>query len=224
MNNYIALEIHDLANKLKGYNVLFNYRLSNLCVKAEPTALMPVTVLVADTEYNLEEVANIMRPDDFSFDVYPKNPNNLQEMINGIFDAHPEFKMELKTDKAEQEGAEDKHHAFYTMPPVDKDRRKLLNEAAKTFHKECVAKLEWAYDKRLADTAQLLTRIPIQDADNARKVFEKTYNDAKENAEKLLNAKLQEIEEGYQRYLAGKGNTWENSYKDDTEIDVSSLI
>ena len=109
MNNYIALEIHDLANKLKGYNVLFNYRLSNLCVKAEPTALMPVTVLVADTEYNLEEVANIMRPDDFSFDVYPKNPNNLQEMINGIFDAHPEFKMELKTDKAEQEGAEDRH-------------------------------------------------------------------------------------------------------------------
>ena len=93
MNNYIALEIHDLANKLKGYNVLFNYRLSNLCIKAEPTALMPVTVLVADTEYNLEEVANIMRPDDFSFDVYPKNPNNLQEMINGIFDAHPEFKM-----------------------------------------------------------------------------------------------------------------------------------
>ena len=137
MNNYISFETIDLAKKLKGYNMLFNYRMSNLCVKAEPTALMPVTVFVAGTEYNLEDVANILRPDDFSFDVYPKNQNNLQDIITGILDAHPEFKMELKTDKAEMEGGADTQHVFYTMPPVDKDRRKLLNETTKTFHKTC---------------------------------------------------------------------------------------
>ena len=136
MNNYISFETIDLAKKLKGYNMLFNYRMSNLCVKAEPTALMPVTVFVAGTEYNLEDVANILRPDDFSFDVYPKNQNNLQDIITGVLDAHPEFKMELKTDKAEMEGGADTQHVFYTMPPVDKDRRKLLNETTKTFHKD----------------------------------------------------------------------------------------
>ena len=126
MNNYISFETIDLAKKLKGYNMLFNYRMSN-------------PVFVAGTEYNLEEVANILRPDDFSFDVYPKNQNNLQDIISGIFDVHPEFKMELKTDKAENEGGADTQHVFYTMPPVDKDRRKLLNETTKTFHKECIA-------------------------------------------------------------------------------------
>jgi hypothetical protein len=30
MDNYIALEINDVASKMKGYNMLFNYRLSNL--------------------------------------------------------------------------------------------------------------------------------------------------------------------------------------------------
>ena len=57
MNNYIAFEINDFQKKLNGYNMLFNYRMTNLCVKAEPTALMPVTVNVANTEYNLEELA-----------------------------------------------------------------------------------------------------------------------------------------------------------------------
>ena len=45
----------------------------------------------------------------------------------------------------------------------------------------------------------------------------------KENAEKLLNTKLDEIEEGYQRYLMGEDNGWENDYKEDTSVDLSEL-
>ena len=184
MNNYISFETIDFAKKLKGYNMLFNYRMSNLCVKAEPTALMPVTVFVAGTEYNLEEVANILKPDDFSFDVYPKNQNNLQDIISGIFDVHPEFKMELKTDKAENEGGADTQHVFYTMPPVDKDRRKLLNETTKTFHK-------------------------------------KVYDDSRDECDKMLQLKLNEIEEGYQRYLTEYNDRYAEPETDDHEMEVS---
>ena len=201
MNNYITFELTDLAKKLKGYIMLFNYRLSNFCVKAEPTALMPVTVVLADAEYNLEEVANIMKPDDFSFDVYPKNQNNLQEVINGIFDAHPEFKMELKTDKAENEGGEDKHHVLYTMPPVDKNRRKLLNEAAKTFHKECVVNLDVTYAELQARLVEPYTKMSPLEIDEARKAFKKVYDTARDECDKMLELKQNEIEEGYQRYL-----------------------
>ena len=208
MDNYILAEINEFSQRENGYLALFCVRLGNFCVKADPQAMLPATIRLESAEYNFEDVAEATRPNDYTFDVTPKNENSLKAIIQGVAEVHPEFKVSVKIKE----------------PEVNKERRDLLNDTCKTFHKECVAKLEWAYDKRLADTAQLLTRIPIQDADNARKVFEKTYNDAKENAEKLLNAKLQEIEEGYQRYLAGKGNTWENSYKDDTEIDVSSLI
>jgi ribosome recycling factor len=182
---------------------------------------MPVTVLVADTEYNLEEVANIMRPDDFSFDVYPKNPNNLQEMINGIFDAHPEFKMELKTDKAEQEGAEDKHHAFYTMPPVDKDRRKLLNEAAKTFHKECMVNLDVTYAELQARLVEPYSKMSPLDIDEARKGFKNIYDKAREECDKILQLKQNEIEEGYQRYLTEFNDRYDEPNADDDEMEIS---
>ena len=222
MDNYIIAEINEFSQKENGYLALFCVRLGNFCVKADPQAMLSATIHLESAEYNFEDVADATRPNDYTFDVTPKNENNLSAIIQGVAEVHPEFKVSVKI-KEYDEGFEERH-IIYTMPEVNKERRDLLNEVCKTFHKECVAKLDWAYGKRLADTAQLLARLSVQEADNVKKVFEKTYHDAKENAEKLLNAKLQEIEEGYQRYLARKDNTWENSYKDDTEFDVSSLI
>ena len=222
MDNYIIAEINEFSQKENGYLALVCVRLGNFCVKADPQAMLSATIHLESAEYNFEDVADATRPNDYTFDVTPKNENNLSAIIQGVAEVHPEFKVSVKI-KEYDEGFEERH-IIYTMPEVNKERRDLLNEVCKTFHKECVAKLDWAYGKRLADTAQLLARLSVQEADNVKKVFEKTYHDAKENAEKLLNAKLQEIEEGYQRYLAGKDNTWENSYKDDTEFDVSSLI
>lgn len=221
MNNYITFELSDLANKMKGYNMLFNYRMTNLCVKAEPTALMPVTVHVADTEYNLEEVADIMRPDDFSFDVYPKNPNNLQNIITGIFDMHPEFKMEMKTDKPEHEGGEEKQHILYTMPPVDKDRRNLLNDTTKLFHKECLANLDVTYAELQARLVEPYTKMSPSDVDEARKAFKKVYDTAREQCDKMLEQKLNEIEEGYQRYLSGDNDQINAPDAGDDDMEIS---
>jgi ribosome recycling factor len=221
MNNYIAFEITDFQKKLNGYNMLFNYRMTNLCVKAEATALMPVTVRVANTEYNLEEVADILKPDDFTFDIYPKNQNNLQAIIDGIFDVHPEFKMELKTDKNENdENAEEIRHVLYTMPMVNKDRRDLLNETTKTFHKECVASLELTNTQVQERLVEVYTKMPTNEADEARVGFKKVYNDAKDECEQLLKLKLDEIEEAYQRYLTEDNDRLGNPDAGDDDDDM----
>ena len=221
MNNYIAFEISEFQKKLNGYNMLFNYRMSNLCVKVEPTALMPVTVILANAEYNLEEVADIIKVDDFSIDVYPKNQNNLQQVIDGIFDVHPEFKMELKTDKAETEGGEDKHHAFYTMPEVNKDRRDLLNDLTKTFHKECQVNLDATYAELQVRLVEPYTKMSPAEIDEARQGFENIFNKAKEMCDKLLQLKLNEIEEGYQRYFEGENDRYDEPDADDDEMEIS---
>ena len=219
MNNYIAFEITEFQKKLNGYNMLFNYRMTNLCVKVEP--LMPVTVILANAEYNLEEVADIIRVDDYSIDVYPKNQNNLQQVIEGIFDVHPEFKMELKTDKAETEEGEDKHHALYTMPEVNKDRRDLLNDLTKTFHKECQVNLDATYAELQVRLLEPYTKMSPAEVDEARQGFENVFNKAKETCDKLLQLKLNEIEEGYQRYLAGENDRYNEPDADDDEMEIS---
>lgn len=95
MNIYVTSAIAGLKEKLNGYVALLNYRYTNLCVKAELGALLPVTV-IADKEYNLEDVAVVFTPTEYQFDIHPKLRDYLQPIIDGIFDVHPEFKLEIQ--------------------------------------------------------------------------------------------------------------------------------
>lgn len=220
MNDYIAVEISDFSQKENGYLTLFYIRLGILNVKADPQSMLPVTVTLGDTEYNFEDVADATKPDDYTFDVTPKNDNNTMAIVKGVFEMHPEFKVKVMY-KEFADGSK-KRHIVYTMPDVDKDRRDLLKETSNIFYNECLVKLEAAYTKRLADTVQLFLKVP-DEADDAKKTFKKIYEVTKDNAEKLLNLKLDEIEEGYQRYLMGEDNEWKNDYKEDTDFDLSEL-
>ena len=58
MKKTIEILIGEMESKLGGYAGLLNYRFMNLCVKAEPAALLPVVVISNDGEVlNLEKVA-----------------------------------------------------------------------------------------------------------------------------------------------------------------------
>ena len=222
MNNYIAIELTEFNKKMNGYMMLLNYRLCNHCVKAEPTALLPVSVMLGGRDYNFEEVADAIRPDDYTFDVYPKNQNNLQAIVKGVFDIHPEFKMEIKSDKSES--GELINHIIYTMPEVNEERRDLLSETSKAFHRECMVHFDTCYTKEQATVAEIITqmKMPINEADEAKTGFKNIYDQSKEQADNILQAKLMEIEEGYQRYLAHQEHT--DSMNDNIDYSKSMRI
>ena len=198
MNVYVRQEVQDFQDKMNGYLTLFNYRMMNFCVKAEPVALLPVTVDFYDSEYNLEEVARIQKPNDYQLEVFPQKMDYLDEIAAGVFDVHPEFKVETITDKDSQ--GREEHHLLYTMPEVNKDRRDLLNNTVKTFYDECKAHLEECNTKYEAKFVEILSEQPSE-FEAAKDAVSDIYNDSKKQAEKLYQAKCDEIEEGYQRYL-----------------------
>ena len=210
MNNYINARLQEFAQKINGYNMLFNYRMMNLCVKAEPAALVPVIVTVEGKQFDLEEVAEIRRPDDYHFEIRAKNERPLQNIIEGIMDVHPEFIMEKKTEK----DLEDKEVLYlsYKMPPVNKDRHDLLSDTTKVFYDECVANIEAAHAKQEALFVEALLHAPVEDANEAKDGVKTLYDNGKEEAEKLYNAKIEEIENAYQNYL--KSNKEEDDIED----------
>ena len=197
MNVYVRQEVQDFQDKMNGYLTLFNYRMMNFCVKADPVALLPVTVSFYDSEYNLEEVARIQKPNDFQLEVFPKSQAYLDEIAAGVFDVHPEFKVETITEKDSQ--GREEHHLLYTMPEVNKDRRDLLNNTVKTFYDECKAYIEECHTKYEAKFVEILSEQPSE-FEAAKNAVSDIYHDAKKQAEKLYAAKCEEIEEGYQRY------------------------
>lgn len=204
MNSYFYAQLKEFTEKSRGYNMMFNYRMMNLCVKAEPGALIPVAVNVGGNSYNLEEVAQISKPDDYTFEVRANNGDYLQNIIDGIFDMHPEFLFEMKTEKDIED--KDVNYAHYTMPGVNKERHDLLTETTKAFYNECIASIETIYALKEAKLAEVAAHAPAEDLKQSKDELEAYYHDAKGEAEKMRDMKLQEIEEAYLRYLEDKEN------------------
>lgn len=198
MNSYYYAQLKDFTEKARGYNMMFNYRMMNLCVKAEPGALVPVIVTVGGKDYNLEEVAQIRRPDDYVFEIRANNGDYLQNIIDGIMDVHPEFVFEMKTEKDIED--KDVNYAQYTMPEVDKDRYDLLSETTKAFYNECLVSIDAVYAQKEAKLAEVAVHAPAEDVQQIKNELDEYYNNAKDEAQKMRDMKLQEIEEAYLHY------------------------
>lgn len=196
MNLYITAAVKELKEKLNAYLSLLSYRYANLCVKAELGALLPVTVM-AERDYNLEDVAKVATPDDFRFEIYPNVPDHLQAIIAAILEVHPEFKMEL----VREDYGNHNQHIVYTMPEVDKDRRKLLNDTAKVFYEECKAEIDAACAVYMTELPELEGRLSVEDFTEVTRVLKRTREETLQTCDELYQKKLGEIDEAYQHYL-----------------------
>ena len=199
MNNMIISQIDEAQKRMSGYIALLNYRFKNLCVKADIAALLPVSVYANGEELNIEDVANVNMPDEYQLGVYPKEVEDLQPIIQGIYEAHPEFKMEImSTDDSEDEASK---YVLYTMPEVDKNRRDFLMTGVKGLYEESRARIEAVYAKYQTRFAEMLVNASVQDANDANKALEDAYDKCCDMTDELLKQKQQEIEDGYEKYI-----------------------
>ena len=202
MRKSIEALISEMKSKMSGYAVMLQYRYMNLCVKAEPAALLSFTVTDDEREEtNLEEVASAGLANDYQFEIYPNDPKMVFAICKGIKEAHPEFKIDTRTEESDEESEENQVVIVCTMPEVNKDRHDLLIEGVDTLYDQCKAKLDAnhaTYKTRL--TAKLVgsSEDDIQEAEDELEKVYKTHDDI---CLEYKEEKVKEIEEAYQRYL-----------------------
>lgn len=210
MRNSIKILLGELDAKLTGHAGLLNYRYMNLCIKAEPAALLSLTVTdIEGNVYNIEEVADTMIPDDFSFEFVPREMAMLPFIQKGIAETHPEFKQEVikpQDDEhffvANSADYDKERHIICTMPEVDNNRYDLLKQSVKALYDERVVemdKIKAEYTKTLSDrTADL----PKEEADEAKDKLEELFKRYSEICKTYRDNKVKEIEESHQKWLA----------------------
>ena len=209
MNVFITSQIESVEKKMAGYHALLSYRYSNLCIKADPASLLPVTLIMGSMEKNIEEVAEVAKPaDEYHLAVVPKMQDFIMDINQAVQVAHPEFKMELKP---LGDGNDQHRFLLYEMPEVDKDRRDFLNQAVDSLYDECKARIEAVTNDQKMTFAEFLASKPEED---------KSHDDYLEKIQSLLNQKRQEIEEGYQRYLINHADDGQG----DAGFDVTSSM
>ena len=213
MNPLLLKEVQTASSKFGAYYGLLDFRYKNLCVKADPFSLLPVTIQANLYECNIEEVASVLTVDDFRMAIYPNDEMYLVEISKGVLHAHPEFKQtlmlhtsdgedqELNPDKLYDQSLKGVKYLIFTMPEVDKNRYDLLTNGVKSLHDECMSRVKvvnMQTKAQLTNGSFLSTEKDIQEAEaRLKELYDKTV----EQVDKLKDDKLDEIEEAYQKYL-----------------------
>ena len=208
MRRSIKIIIGELDGKLTGHAALLNYRYMNLCVKAEPAALLSFTITdIEGNTYNIEEVADTLMPDDYSFEFVPKEMGMLPFIQEGIAEAHPEFKQKVIKPEADDRyfypdtpEYDQERHLICTMPEVDDNRYDALKQSVKALYDERkveMDKLKAEYTKTLSDKT---AGLPKEEVDEAKDKMEDLCKQYADLSKQYRDTKEEEIEEAYKQW------------------------
>lgn len=212
MRKSIQILLGEMDAKLTGYSSMLNYRYMNLCVKAEPAALLSMTITdIEGNLYHIEEVADSMQADEFTFEIVPHEMEMLPFIQKGIEEAHPEFKQEVIKPKDEDHffmantvEYEAERHIVCKMPEVDNNRYDVLKESVKTLYDQCMTEIEKVKAKYTQILADKTSELPKKEADEAKEKLEALGKQYSDTCKLYYDDKMKEIEESHQNWLANQ--------------------
>ena len=193
--------IHEMEGKLGGYVTLLMYRYANLCIKAQPMALLSAEI--EDEELGLmkiEEVAGLTIPDEFHMRLVPFDKRFIFPLCKAIKQEHPEFKQDLiKPDDVEDE---EERVLILTMPVVNDDRHDELVDAVDVLYDGCKAQIDKTVASYKIKLEPKIVPLIDDERDEAQAAFDNSVKLHTDGVEQLKTDKLAEIEEAYQHYLS----------------------
>lgn len=207
----VITEINELQRKMMGYVGLLSYRYCQVCVKAEPCALLPVEQTVAGMEYKMEDLARVYphqeEDEQHIMDLFPIRPEYLQLIVEGVFNVHPEFKISIEKYK-EYDNEEDNNHEAnkyvrLTMPDVDKNRRDVIMNFIDVEFNTCKANMSRVEAQCIAKITTLTVADDPAALQEAKDKVKEVVDEAAKMRDDLTNDKKKEVEDAYQRYLTG---------------------
>ena len=210
MKRAINAKVDQLFEKLTSCLGTLNYRFKNLCIKAEETSLVAITVSVEGEQKNLEDVSTVAKKDDYHFWIVPTYEEDTEEICKGIARVHPEFKQSFDSMTVQAPSSsnpteltdQEMKYIVLTMPEVTDSRYDALKEAAELFYEECKTKMKAAVDKTWAEVLFLAPGESKEELEQLKNNIDKGKQMAEEQRDKMYNDKLKEIEDAYKKWLS----------------------
>lgn len=182
--------------------------------------------------------------DDDKFDLIPKNgPDDIPILSSGVLLSYPEFKQSVETieenpddensiDESDEEqineifggGGDDGFDIDIkpvflrlTVPPVDDDRKKVLDDAVKVLYETTKVRMEADLKMASAKVAAYIVSASPENAQKAEKRLEAIRKEYEGYRDEAMENKKKEIEEANKRYhLQEVQKMNENSETDDS--------
>lgn len=190
------------ANKL----ALMKLNFCNLCLKADPAALLGVRVKEDDVEFDIEQVATITKPDDDEqvFEIIPKEAAFLGAIEEAVKKEHPEFRRKTIKVKVSADSNETVDILRLEVPELDQTRHDVLIKGVDAYKDLFDTQLEAERALMALRIAPLLLTASKEDKEAVDESLNKTCEDTGKSAEEAVADKKKEIDDALERYLAEK--------------------
>lgn len=220
MDRKVEMLFSECKEQMNAYAMLQYIRYANFCVKAEPFALLGAQFVVDGIERDIEDLCMVYMPDDYTFLVCPKEKEYLPQLIEGIAKEHPEFKLEQKTEPANDSNQETEVLLYYHMPPVDENRLKIGTEYVNTCYDAAKVQMDAAktkYSIKIVATAKDQEPKALEDR------VQEIYDQYMAQCDEFKAAKLAELEEAHQAYLADMTNVQQNEAEEENSQGINKI-
>lgn len=209
MRRATIYEYDKLAEKLSNFVAAMGFRFMDLCVKAEPVALLSVTPVIEGEPNKLEDCAEIGKTDDYHFMLIPTYDEDMWPIQKALMAAHPEFEQKIETTEVEvpeDNGTTQTRKVAYlllTMPEVNDDRYDLLKNSVKAIYDNCKAKMEEANVASKRKFSELAAGETPENLKILNDEIDKLNGEWNTQRDKVYQEKMKEIRDAYTRWLGG---------------------
>lgn len=209
MNTQVISIQNNFQHDLNGSVSFLFYCFMNLCIKAEPAALLSAEFEQGGLTLSIEDMGDVAQPDKYRLCVIPKESEDIPLIIKGVLREHPELKpaiMTIEQDKLVEIDESDEREdiqklVVFTVPEVNEDRHDVLLQGVDTFYDKCKADMEKSHAAYVSKMTVALKGESVEDINAAKDELEGIYNTYVETRDKLKEDKIKEIEDAYQLYL-----------------------
>lgn len=201
MNGYISAIAEQFEMRVSSKLMAMHGAFTNLCVKADPAALMSTSITSGGESKHIEDTADVVVPEWNKFFIAPHEGFDITAVAAGISSAHPEFKKEFYQMKKSPEGDDAVFVMMLTIPPVNKERHDILIKGVDTCLEAFNASVDYANAAAVVKMAPFLIGASKEDQDAAKELLTTRGDELKKQAADAAAAKKKEIDEAHQKYL-----------------------
>ena len=202
MKRAVGQQLEQLKARLGGYVAMLVYRYANLCVEANPFALLSTQVEIDGEKKKIEEVAQVAVHETYHFVVIPIYEDDIFAIGKAILMEHPEFKQEIKSFDGFAEEDPAGKFLFYTMPEVNKERHDIMIQAVDALYDECTQKMTMAQQDCVTQLAVLQADSSPAEIEQVAEVVKQIADFHNDLRDKNRDTKKEEIEKAYAEYQA----------------------
>lgn len=180
------------------------FHLCNVCVDADPVALLTISVPDGGMDRKLEEFVDVAKTDEMTFAFVPHEGTDLEMIVPAIGKAHPEFKTEFALFKKSAGSDETVPILVVKVPPVDEHRKDILEKAVGTCKDAYCTYVDGEVNVTKVKMAPYLPNASKEDQDAVGQILKDKAKTYKDMAEEAAGEKIKKIGEAYQKWLEEK--------------------